>query len=152
MPTIYGSSPRNKGRLMFAPDTRILIVDDMVSIRELLRASLSALGFKHVTEAEDGLQAYKVLIDRNTPGQQFQLVISDWNMPNLSGLDFLKKVRATPEFAQLPFLLVTSEAERDQVTEAVLAGVSQYVVKPFSTKIMEEKLKGAYAKHKGSRS
>ncbi len=135
---------------MFAPETRILIIDDMVSIRELVRSTLHTLGFKHISEAEDGEQAYKMLVDQQKTDHKIQLVISDWNMPKLSGLDLLKKLRATGEFSQLPFLLLTSEAERDQVTEAVLAGVSQYVVKPFSTKILEEKLKGAYNKHKSA--
>jgi two-component system, chemotaxis family, chemotaxis protein CheY len=75
------------------------------------------------------------------------LVISDWNMPNMKGIDLLKHVRAQSEWTNLPFVLLTSEAERDQVTEAVLAGASQYIVKPFSAKIFEDKLKTAYQKH-----
>jgi two-component system chemotaxis response regulator CheY len=132
---------------MFPAETRILIIDDMPSIRELVRNTLVTMGFKNIIEAEDGEQGLAMLIKNNTPENHVQLVISDWNMPNMKGLDLLKHVRSSQEFAQLPFVLLTSESERDQVTEAVLAGVSQYIVKPFTVKIFEEKLKGAYQKH-----
>lgn len=132
---------------MFPPETRILVIDDMPSIRDLVKNTLKMMGYKSVVEAVDGEEGLKVLVESNVPGRQIQLVISDWNMPKMKGLDLLKHVRATAEFKNLPFVLLTSESERDQVTEAVLAGVSQYIVKPFSAKIFEEKLKGAYAKH-----
>ncbi len=132
---------------MFPLDTRILILDDMPSIRELVKNHLKSMGFKNISEAEDGEEGLKLLIQQNSVGQAFQLVISDWNMPKMKGLELLKQVRASQEFANLPFVLLTSESERDQVTEAVLAGVSQYVVKPFSAKIFEDKLKVAWQKH-----
>jgi two-component system chemotaxis response regulator CheY len=132
---------------MFPADTRILVVDDMPSIRDLVKNHLKAMGFKHIQEAGDGEEALRILIQSNTPSNNIQLVISDWNMPHMKGIDFLKHVRATAEWANLPFVLLTSEAERDQVTEAVLAGASQYIVKPFSAKIFEDKLKTAYLKH-----
>ena len=132
---------------MFPPDTRILIADDMPTIRELLKTQLKAIGFKTILEAADGELAMAVLIANQSQGTPIQLVISDWNMPKMTGLEFLKQVRASVQWAQLPFVLLTSEAERDQVTEAILAGVSQYVVKPFAAKTFEEKLKGVWAKH-----
>jgi len=132
---------------MFPADTRILVVDDMPSIRDLVKNHLKAMGFKHIQEAGDGEEALRMLIQNNTPANRIQLVISDWNMPQMKGIDLLKHVRATAEWANLPFVLLTSEAERDQVTEAVLAGASQYIVKPFSAKIFEDKLKTAYQKH-----
>lgn len=132
---------------MFPLTTRILIIDDMASIRELVKNHLKAMGYKNLMEAEDGDEGLKILIQQNNPGQEIQLVISDWNMPRMKGLDLLKQLRGTQEFADLPFVLLTSESERDQVTEAVLAGVSQYVVKPFSGKIFEDKLKAAWQKH-----
>lgn len=132
---------------MFPLETRILVIDDMPSIRDLVKNTLKAMGFKNIQEAADGEEGLKVLVQNNTPGTQIQLVISDWNMPKMKGLDLLKQVRATAEWANLPFVLLTSESERDQVTEAVLAGVSQYIVKPFSAKIFEDKLKAAYMKH-----
>jgi two-component system chemotaxis response regulator CheY len=132
---------------MFPLETRILVVDDMPSIRDLVKNTLKAMGYKHFQEAADGEEAWKTLEKLNGGDQSIQLVISDWNMPKLKGLDLLKQVRATAHWTNLPFVLLTSESERDQVTEAVLAGVSQYIVKPFSQKIFEDKLKAAYTKH-----
>lgn len=132
---------------MFPLDTRILVIDDMPSIRDLVKNQLKALGFKNIQEASDGEEALRMLIQLNAPNTAIQLVISDWNMPNMKGIDLLKHVRAQSEWANLPFVLLTSEAERDQVTEAVLAGASQYIVKPFSAKIFEDKLKTAFNKH-----
>jgi two-component system, chemotaxis family, chemotaxis protein CheY len=132
---------------MFSPDTRILVADDMPTIRDLVKGQLKNMGFKTILEAADGEQAMQVLISNNQAGTPIQLVISDWNMPKMTGLEFLKQVRASSEWANLPFVLLTSESERDQVTEAILAGVSQYVVKPFAAKIFEEKLRGVWAKH-----
>ncbi len=132
---------------MFSPDTRILVADDMPTIRDLVKGQLKNMGFKTILEAADGEQAMQVLVNNQQAGTPIQLVISDWNMPKMTGLEFLKQVRASNEWANLPFVLLTSESERDQVTEAILAGVSQYVVKPFAAKIFEEKLKGVWAKH-----
>lgn len=132
---------------MFPLETRILVIDDMPSIRDLVKNTLKAMGFKNIQEAGDGEEGLKVLMQTNNPGSAIQLVISDWNMPKMKGLDLLKHVRATAEWQNLPFVLLTSESERDQVTEAVLAGVSQYIVKPFSAKIFEDKLKAAWTKH-----
>jgi two-component system chemotaxis response regulator CheY len=132
---------------MFPNSTRILIVDDMPSIRDLVRNQLKALGFVEIIESEDGVLAWTVIENQYAQANPIELVISDWNMPNMKGLDLLKKVRSNQVFAKLPFILLTSEAEREQVTEAVMAGVSQYIVKPFSGKVFEEKLKTAYLKH-----
>ncbi|MBN8537681.1 MAG: response regulator [Deltaproteobacteria bacterium] len=132
---------------MFAINTRILIIDDMPSIRELVRGQLRSMGFVDIVEAEDGELGWRLIEEKYSEANPFQLVISDWNMPNLKGLDLLKRVRSKTQFAGLPFILLTSEAERDQVTEAVMAGVSQYIVKPFSGRTFEDKLKSAYAKH-----
>ena len=106
------------------------------------------MGFQIIVEAQDGQEGLQVLDKRLADGEPIQLVISDWNMPKLKGLELLKKVRASAEFKELPFVLLTSEAEREQVTEAVLSGVSQYIVKPFSAKIFEDKLKTVWDKHK----
>lgn len=132
---------------MFPLETRILVIDDMPSIRDLVKNHLKAMGYKNLVEAGDGREGLQVLSDMAKAGTPVQLVISDWNMPNLNGMELLKQVRGAAEWQNLPFLLLTSEAEREQVTEAILAGVSQYVVKPFAAKIFEEKLKGAWQKH-----
>jgi two-component system chemotaxis response regulator CheY len=132
---------------MFPPETKILVVDDIPTIRDLVKNQLRALGFKNIIEAVDGEQALKLLVQNNSPGNQIELVVSDWNMPKMTGLELLKQLRASSDWAQLPFILLTSESERDQVTEAILSGVSQYVVKPFAAKSFEEKLKGVWIKH-----
>ncbi|HRO66706.1 MAG TPA: response regulator [Pseudobdellovibrionaceae bacterium] len=132
---------------MFPPETRILVIDDMPSIRDLVKNQLRAMGYKNIQEAADGEEGLKILVQGNANGQPLQLVISDWNMPKMKGLELLKQVRGVAEWQNLPFVLLTSESEREQVTEAVLAGVSQYIVKPFAAKVFEEKLKTVWAKH-----
>ncbi|MCK6596931.1 MAG: response regulator [Bdellovibrionaceae bacterium] len=132
---------------MFSINTKILIIDDMPSIRDLVRNQLKAMGFMEIYEAEDGEEGLNLIKVKYGEAQPIELVISDWNMPKMKGLELLKIVRADERFSKLPFILLTSEAEREQVTEAVLAGVSQYIVKPFSGKVFEDKLKTAYSKH-----
>ncbi len=132
---------------MFPLDTRILVIDDMPSIRELIKNHLKTMGYKNILEAGDGEQGLKLMIQQTSAAAPIQLVISDWNMPVLNGIDLLKQVRAKTEWVNLPFVLLTSESERDEVTEAIMAGVSQYVVKPFAAKIFEDKLKAAWSKH-----
>ncbi len=134
---------------MFPIDMKVLVVDDMPTLRDLVKQQLKGLGLSNVTEAGDGDQAWKLMEQHEGMGQPFQFVICDWNMPKLSGLELLKKVRANQKWAQLPFVLLTSESERDNVTEAILSGVSQYIVKPFTQKAFEEKLKSAWQKHAG---
>lgn len=132
---------------MFAANTRVLVIDDMASIRDLVKNQLRAMNFTEIIEAEDGEDGWTIIENQYGQANPIELVISDWNMPKMKGLELLKKVRSTSNYVQLPFILLTSEAEREQVTEAVMAGVSQYIVKPFSGKIFEEKLKSAYQKH-----
>jgi two-component system chemotaxis response regulator CheY len=132
---------------MIPRDIKVLIVDDMPTIRDLVKSQLKSLGFKTILEAADGEAALNLLIQHDLSGERVRLIISDWNMPKMSGLDFLKKVRSAEQWSNLPFVLLTSETERDQVTEAILSGVSQYVVKPFTPKAFEEKITSAWQKH-----
>ncbi len=131
---------------MFDLKTRVLVIDDMMTMRKLVGKCVKEIGFTDLTEAADGALGWAALEAANPP---IGLVISDWNMPNLSGLELLKKVRADARFVKLPFVLVTAEAEQHQVVEAVKAGVSNYVVKPFTAQILKEKLETAYKKHSG---
>lgn len=128
---------------MFDPKTRILIADDMMTMRKLVIKSLKELGFSDFLEAGDGRQAWELLSGSDLP---VGLIISDWNMPNATGIDFLKRVRAESRFRHLPFLLVTAEAETAQVAEAVVAGVTDYVVKPFTTDLLKAKIASAHKK------
>ena len=128
---------------MFSPDTQVLIADDMLTMRKLVTKSLKDLGFTKFIEAKDGAEAWEKLSTAPTP---VGLVLSDWNMPNSSGLDFLRRVRADARFKTLPFLLITAEAEKTQIVEAIKAGVSNYVVKPFTTDTLKEKITAVYNK------
>ncbi len=114
---------------------RVLVVDDFATMRRILKNILKQLDFKNLVEADDGTTAWEVLEE-----QQIDLIISDWNMPKMSGIDLLKKVRASDKYKTTPFLMVTAEAQKQNVIEAVQAGVSNYVVKPFTAEAIFEKL------------
>lgn len=133
---------------MFSPTTRVLIVDDMPSLRELLKAYLRRLGFRNIDEASDGREAYQMMVSAKASGGAFELIISDWNMPNMTGLELLKAVRTVNDWKNLPFLLLTTESEKAKVVEAVVAGVSNYIVKPVEEEILKEKLKKVWEKTK----
>ncbi len=114
---------------------KILIVDDFATMRKVIRNLLKQGGFENIVEAEDGVAALKVL-----ESQKVDFVISDWNMPNMSGLELLKAVRGSDDLKELPFLMVTAEALKDNVVAAVKAGVSNYIVKPFTAEVLNEKI------------
>ena len=114
---------------------KVLIVDDFATMRRILKNILKQLGFKNLLEADDGTTALEVL-----ESNEIDLVISDWNMPKMTGLELLKAVRASKKYAKVPFLMVTAEAQKQNVIEAVQAGVSNYVVKPFTAEGISAKL------------
>ena len=128
---------------MFSLNTRILVVDDMMTMRKLVTKVCKEIGFTDITEAADGALAWEVVANANPP---IGLIISDWNMPNTSGLDLLKRVRSDSRFGKTPFVLVTAEAEQHQIVEAVKSGVSNYVIKPFTSDILKEKLEAVHKK------
>jgi len=132
---------------MFPPETRILVIDDMPSIRDMVRSQLRTMGFKNILDAADGEEALKALIQNKSAGTQIQLVISDWNMPGMQGIDLLKACKADPRFKSTPFMLVTAESEQKHILEAAKAGVSDYVVKPFNSPTLKGKMEKVYAKH-----
>jgi two-component system, chemotaxis family, chemotaxis protein CheY len=115
---------------------KILIVDDFATMRKVVRNLLKQVGYEDIVEAEDGVMALKAL-----KSQKIDVVVSDWNMPNMSGLELLKAVRADAELAKTPFLMVTAEALQDNVVAAVKAGVNNYIVKPFTAEVLNEKIK-----------
>ncbi|UTH72657.1 chemotaxis response regulator CheY [Chromobacterium sp. IIBBL 290-4] len=114
---------------------RFLVVDDFSTMRRIVRNLLKELGFTNVDEAEDGQVALHKL-----KTQHFDFVVSDWNMPNMTGIELLKAVRADPQLKHLPFMMVTAEAKRENIIEAAMAGASGYIVKPFTAATMEEKM------------
>jgi two-component system, chemotaxis family, chemotaxis protein CheY len=114
---------------------KFLVVDDFSTMRRIVKNLLQELGYANVQEADDGSTALPMLRSGD-----FDFVITDWNMPQLPGLDLLKAVRADPKLKHLPVLMVTAEAKREQIVEAAQAGVSGYVIKPFTAQTLGEKL------------
>jgi two-component system chemotaxis response regulator CheY len=115
---------------------KFLVVDDFSTMRRIVRNLLKELGFTNVQEAEDGVDALNKL-----RGGDFDFVVSDWNMPNMTGIDLLRTIRADATLKHLPVLMVTAEAKRENIIEAAQAGASGYVVKPFTAGTLDEKLK-----------
>ena len=115
---------------------KVLIVDDFATMRKVIRNLLKQVGYEDIVEAEDGVMALKAL-----KSQKIDVIVSDWNMPNMTGLELLKAVRADPDLAKTPFLMVTAEALQDNVVAAVKAGVNNYIVKPFTAEVLNEKIK-----------
>jgi len=116
--------------------TKFLVVDDFSTMRRIVRNLLKELGFVNVQEAEDGVQALNKL-----RSEAFDFVVSDWNMPNMTGIELLRAIRADIKLKHLPVLMVTAEAKRENIIEAAQAGASGYVVKPFTAATLDEKLK-----------
>ncbi len=117
-------------------DTRFLVVDDFSTMRRIVRNLLKELGFVHMQEAEDGAEALRKL-----RADTFDFVVTDWNMPNMSGIELLRAIRADAKLRHLPVLMVTAEAKRENIIAAAQAGASGYVVKPFTAATLDEKLK-----------
>ncbi len=121
---------------MVDPNMKLLVVDDFSTMRSIVRNLLKELGFTNVQEAEDGVDGLTKL-----RAEPFDFVVSDWNMPNMTGIDMLRAIRADPALKHLPVLMVTAEAKRENIIEAAQAGASGYVVKPFTAGTLDEKLK-----------
>ena len=114
-------------------DMTVLIVDDFLTMRRIVRKILRDLQFENIIEAEDGTAAVEVL-----GAHKIDLIVSDWNMPKMTGLELLKHVRSQDTTKDLPFLMVTAEAQKENIVEAVKAKVSNYIVKPFTAATLEE--------------
>ena len=130
----------------FPAGTRILVVDDMATMRRVVKRSLQGMGYSDITEAQDGKQAWELIGQASSTNRAFQLVISDWNMPHLSGIELLKKVRSIPVTRGTPFVLLTAESELKQIMLGAEAGVSAYVLKPFTAEALAAKLREVYQK------
>ena len=126
---------------MASKDLKFLVVDDFSTMRRIVRNLLKELGFTNVEEAEDGADALAKL--RNSA---IDFVITDWNMPNMDGLELLKNIRSDAGLAATPVLMVTAEAKKEKIIAAAQAGASGYVVKPFTAAILEEKLNKIFEK------
>jgi two-component system chemotaxis response regulator CheY len=129
------SSTRKAGAEILDKNIEILVVDDFSTMRRIVRNQLRELGFGNIHEAEDGNAALQVLRAR-----RIDFVVTDWNMPEMSGLELLKAIRADDAFKSIPVLMVTAEAKREQIIEAAQSGVNGYVVKPFTAATLQEKI------------
>lgn len=116
-------------------DMKILTVDDFSTMRRIVKNLLRQLGYSNIFEADDGTTALGVLKER-----EIDFIISDWNMPKMTGIELLKAVRADEKLKNIPFLMVTAEAKKEYVIEAVQAGVNNYIVKPFTAETLKEKM------------
>jgi two-component system chemotaxis response regulator CheY len=123
------------------PNMKILVVDDFPTMRRITKTLMKQLGYANMIEAEDGKQALEMLQKDAT----IEFIVSDWNMPNMTGLELLQAVRADEKLKKLPFLMVTAEAEQDNIMAAVKSGVSNYIVKPFTAQTLQEKLMKIFA-------
>jgi two-component system chemotaxis response regulator CheY len=125
-------------------DMKILIVDDFSTMRRIIKNLLRDLGFTNTAEADDGVTALPMLLNGN-----FDFLVTDWNMPGMTGIDLLKAVRADSRIKDMPILMVTAEAKRDQIVEAAQAGVNGYVVKPFTAAVLKEKIEKIFERVEG---
>lgn len=115
---------------------RLLVVDDSSTMRRIIRNTLERLGHTDVVEAEHGVEAWeKLSID-----ESIKVVITDWNMPEMNGLDLVKKIRAEKKYEDMPIIMVTTEGGKAEVITALKAGVNNYIVKPFTPQVLKEKL------------
>lgn len=117
------------------PNMKILVVDDMSTMRRIVKNILKQLGFNNLEEAENGQEALTKL-----KADTYGFVVSDWNMPVMMGIDMLRAIRADETLKKIPVLMVTAEAQKENLMEAVQAGVSNYVVKPFTAETMQDKI------------
>ncbi len=116
-------------------DIKILIVDDFATMRKVVRNLLKQSGYENVVEAEDGVSAMRAL-----KAQKIDFVISDWNMPNMSGLEFTRAVRSETDIENIPILMVTTRGVKQDIVEALQARVNNYIIKPFTPQILKDKI------------
>ncbi len=132
---------------MFPKETSILVVDDSINIRQIIVDNLKRLGFLKIETAGDANDAYAKLVASSKGPAPVSLILSDLNMPGPSGLDFLKQVRDSEKFKEVPFIMITTESEKQAVIQAAVSGVSGYIVKPFNLETLTKRLGEAWRKH-----
>ncbi|MBF0362113.1 MAG: response regulator [Oligoflexia bacterium] len=132
--------------MSFKPNMKLLVVDDMSTMRKIIKNMLSQLGFKNIIEADDGRKALEIIDSAHKIGDPIEFILSDWNMPDLNGLDFLKILKQSEAHKNIPFLMITAEAEQGNVMIAVKSGVDNFIVKPFSAQVLKEKIEKIFAK------
>jgi two-component system chemotaxis response regulator CheY len=125
---------------MLKTDSKILVVDDFETIRVVLKRCFAELGYTNIEEAADGEEAFGKIQAAQAAGQPYQLILSDLNMPKVTGVELLAKVKKVPELFNIPFVMVTAESEQKFVIQALSLGAVDYVVKPFSVQTLQKKL------------
>lgn len=131
---------------MFPPDARILVADDMNSVREVIIEMFNAIGFNDIVQCKDGAEAWEQIQNSNPP---ISLVVSDLNMPNSSGLDLLLRIRSSEQHKNLPFLMMSAVSEQKNIISSMKAGADYYLVKPFQMADLVSKLKIIFEKRNG---
>ena len=129
---------------MADPKMKFLVVDDFSTMRRIVKNLLNDLGYTNTAEADDGTTALTALHQ-----SAFDFVVTDWNMPGMTGIDLLRSIRADEKLKTLPVLMVTAEAKREQIIEAAQAGVNGYVVKPFTAQVLKEKIEKIFERVNG---
>jgi two-component system chemotaxis response regulator CheY len=137
---------------MFSERVRILVVDDMPKMRQIISSQIKSLGFTDVVTASDGKEALDLLNKQHEEKTPIELIFSDWNMPIMPGIELLRAIRQSETLKHLPFIMVTAEGQRDQVMEAIKFGVSNYIVKPFPPVQLELKIKAVWEKQYSKKS
>ncbi len=118
---------------------KVLVVDDFATMRKIIKNLLTQLGYKNIFEADDGTTALELL-----KSDKFDFIISDWNMPKMSGLELLKTAKADENLKTIPFMMVTAEALKENIIAAIQAGANDYIVKPFNAETLEGKIKSIF--------
>lgn len=129
---------------MFSKKTRILVVDDVEMMRGLVSRMLNELDFQDIDVAEDGQQAWEKIEVAHGEGESYGLVISDVMMPRMTGIELLKKVRESKDLKEIPFIVLSADVETNHVMDAIKSGVNQYILKPFNSNTLAEKLKATH--------
>jgi len=117
------------------PQLKVLVVDDLSTVRKVVARILANIGVSNILQAKDGQEAFE-LVQRDRP----DVIITDWEMPRLTGIELVKKLRGIPETAAIPVLLITSHGQREKVLEAATCGISDFIVKPFGEEVIQKKL------------
>lgn len=125
---------------------KLLVVDDSSTMRRIIKNTLSRLGYTEILEAEDGAKAWEIMSDKNSG---VGILITDWNMPEMNGLELVKKVRGEERYKDCPIIMVTTEGGKSEVITALKAGVNNYIVKPFTPQVLKEKLEAVLGVNEG---
>lgn len=125
---------------MFSANLKVLVVDDMETMRAMLNNYLNDMGFKRIVMATDGTEAVQKLKDSQKTNDPFHIIICDWDMPNMNGIDFLKFCQSDDKFKNIPVIFVTVEGNQKNILEAITHGVADYIVKPYTQSLLQSKL------------